>query len=48
MFASDYPHWDFDSPELSLPRMPADMAANVFSETARQVFGLPARVAAAV
>jgi predicted TIM-barrel fold metal-dependent hydrolase len=48
MFASDYPHWDFDSPELSLPRMPDEMARNVFSETARKVFNLPARVAAAV
>ena len=46
MFASDYPHWDFDSPELSLPRMPPEMARNVFSETARSVFGLPARVPA--
>ena len=48
MFASDYPHWDFDSPELSLPKMPDDMARNVFSETARRVFKLPARVAAVV
>ena len=45
MFASDYPHWDFDSPELSLPKMPPEMARNVFAETARRVFGLPARVA---
>lgn len=48
MFASDYPHWDFDSPELSLPKMPAEMARNVFSETARRIFGLPAGVAATV
>jgi predicted TIM-barrel fold metal-dependent hydrolase len=44
MFATDYPHWDFDSPELSLPKMPAEMARNVFAETARGVFELPARV----
>ncbi len=48
MFASDYPHWDFDSPELSLPRMPVEMARNVFSETARKVFNLPSKVPAAV
>jgi predicted TIM-barrel fold metal-dependent hydrolase len=43
MFASDYPHWDFDSPEKSLPRLPEPMRTRVFAETARETFRLPAR-----
>jgi len=43
MFASDYPHFDFDSPETSLPPMPEELRKRVFSETAREVFKLPAR-----
>jgi predicted TIM-barrel fold metal-dependent hydrolase len=48
MFASDYPHWDFDSPEKSLPRLPDELHRRVFSETAREVFQLPAHTAAEV
>ncbi len=43
LFASDYPHFDFDSPETSLPRMPEQMHKRIFSENAREVFKLPAR-----
>jgi uncharacterized protein len=43
MFASDYPHFDFDSPELSLPRMPDEMRRRVMAENARDVFKLPLR-----
>jgi uncharacterized protein len=43
MFASDYPHWDFDSPELSLPPMPEEMRQRVFLENARELYKLPAR-----
>lgn len=43
MFASDYPHFDFDSPELSLPAMPDDLKNRVFSENAREVYNLPVR-----
>jgi uncharacterized protein len=48
MFASDYPHFDFDSPDLSLPRMPDEMQRRVMSENAREMFKLPQRVVAAV
>jgi uncharacterized protein len=41
MFASDYPHWDFDSPEMALPAMPDYMRDRVLTENARELFRLP-------
>lgn len=46
MFASDYPHFDFDSPEQSLPPMDDELRRRIYSETAREVFKLPRRVEA--
>jgi predicted TIM-barrel fold metal-dependent hydrolase len=40
MFASDYPHWDFDSPQQAFPRLPADLKRRIFAETARELYGL--------
>lgn len=45
MFASDYPHWDFDSPTQSLPKMPPHMHDRVMAENARELYRLPARTA---
>jgi predicted TIM-barrel fold metal-dependent hydrolase len=41
MFATDYPHWDFDAPDSSLPRGLTDAAkAKIFSGNAAHLFGL--------
>lgn len=40
MFASDYPHWDFDSPTQAFPRLPADLKKRIFVENARELYGL--------
>jgi len=42
MFASDYPHWDFDDPKRAFPRMPAQLARRIFCENARELYDLPA------
>lgn len=43
LFATDYPHWDADSPELIVRRLPSGWADAVMSENARAHYGLPAR-----
>lgn len=45
MFSSDYAHWDFDSPLYSLPlaKMERRMKERIFSDTARELYSLPAR-----
>lgn len=38
VFATDYPHWDFDSPDESIPRaLPADLKQRIFYENAREL-----------
>jgi uncharacterized protein len=38
MFASDYPHWDFDSPSHAFPRLTEAMRNRIFSENARKFY----------
>lgn len=40
LFSSDYPHWDFDDPTQILRRLPKEKKRKIFSENARQLFGL--------
>ncbi len=42
MFASDYPHWDFDDPAFL--RIPAAWREQVMDNNARSLYKLPARV----
>jgi len=41
LFASDYPHWDFDDPTTL--RLPAGWEEDVFDGNARRLYGLPAK-----
>jgi uncharacterized protein len=47
MFATDYPHWDFDSPEEIARRLPAEWRDAVMSENARAFYRLAVPAAAA-
>jgi uncharacterized protein len=41
MFASDYPHWDFDSPAMTLPRtVPKELKAKIMAANACRLYGL--------
>jgi len=41
VFATDYPHWDFDSPVASIPRdLPPDLRHRIFYENARELYNL--------
>jgi predicted TIM-barrel fold metal-dependent hydrolase len=43
MFASDYPHWDFDSPAMTLPRsVPKELKAKIMAANACRLYGFGA------
>jgi len=42
MFASDYPHWDFDNPRTALRDVPKELRAKFYGENARALYGLEA------
>jgi predicted TIM-barrel fold metal-dependent hydrolase len=42
MFATDYPHWDFDSPSQALPRQLGDeLRSKILARNACTLYGLP-------
>jgi uncharacterized protein len=42
LFATDYPHWDFDSPTQALPRaMPKELRQAILYENALALYDLP-------
>lgn len=46
LFASDYPHWDFDAPDQAIPRsVPRDLRNNIFGEHAVRLLGLKTEAA---
>jgi len=47
LFATDYPHWDFDTPKIVEARLPEDWREKVMAENARALYRLPKRAAAA-
>jgi predicted TIM-barrel fold metal-dependent hydrolase len=41
MFATDYPHWDFDAPDQALPvRLPEEVERKIMAENARAFYKL--------
>lgn len=46
-FASDYPHWDFDEPNLTLTGLPADWRTPILGANAAAFYNLDVRAAAA-
>jgi uncharacterized protein len=47
LFASDYPHWDFDSPEFALKGFPAEWRPRILWDNACELYGLDALTQAA-
>lgn len=42
-FASDYPHWDFDHPFKSFPKLDDELKDRIFYNNAAELYGLPPR-----
>ncbi len=42
MFASDYPHYDYDAPDWVMPRLGREKRQKIFAGNAIELYGLPA------
>lgn len=40
MFSSDYPHWDFDNPQMALSLFPRGMREKIAAKNAMELYGL--------
>jgi predicted TIM-barrel fold metal-dependent hydrolase len=40
VYSSDWPHWDWDDPATTFPRLPEELHRRVFSDNARELFDL--------
>ncbi len=40
LFATDYPHWDFDDPKYVIQRLPKEMRQAIVEDNARELYGL--------
>ena len=41
LFATDYPHWDFDAPDQALPvKLPPDQERAIMADNARALYRL--------
>jgi uncharacterized protein len=47
MFASDYPHWDFDSPVDAFPKLDVELYRRIFHDNAAELYRLAPRAMAA-
>ena len=41
LFASDYPHWDFDNPRRALGHLPETLRQRIFVDNAKELYRLP-------
>ena len=40
MFSTDYPHWDFDAPDMALPvRLPVEVRRKILHDNAARWLG---------
>jgi len=40
VYSSDWPHWDWDDPATTFPKLPESLHRRVFADNARELFGL--------
>lgn len=40
VYSSDWPHWDWDDPATTFPKLPERLHRRVFADNARELFGL--------